>query len=50
MHDSETIPGVKKEVGILQCDLRDAAFLNVNGSSLLSTGRAREHLGLDFRS
>lgn len=39
MRDTKTIPGVKNEPGIVQCDLRDAAFLNANVSFHLNTGR-----------
>ena len=39
MRDTKTIPGVKNEPGIVQRDLRDAAFLNVNVSFLLNTAR-----------
>lgn len=37
VHNTETNPSVKNELGILGCDLRDAAFLNVSVSLLLST-------------
>lgn len=51
MRDTETIPGVKNEPGIVQCDLRDVAFLHVNVSFLLITEKNMlEHLGHDFSS
>jgi len=48
VRDTKIIPGVKNEPGIVRCDVRDAAFLNVNVSFLLNTGRTCEHLGCDF--
>lgn len=46
MRDTKTIPGVKNELGIAQCDLRDAAFLDVSVSFLLNAGGTHVVAGL----